>query len=66
MLELGADTMDMPVVATQNNVVYDEALAALQMLGFQKAASEKALKSIFKDNPSMAVEEAVRLALKQL
>ena len=67
MLELGADTMDTPVVAAAaNNVVYDEALAALQMLGFQKAASEKALKAIFKDNPSMAVEEAVRSALKHL
>ena len=67
MLELGADTMDTPVVAAAaNNVVYDEALAALQMLGFQKAASEKALNSIFKENPAMAVEEAVRAALKHL
>jgi Holliday junction DNA helicase RuvA len=66
MLELGADTMDVPVAAPANNVVYDEALAALQMLGFQKVASEKALKAIFKENPSMAVEEAVRAALKHL
>ena len=66
MLELGADTMDMPVAAPANSVVYDEALAALQMLGFQKVASEKALKAIFKENPTMAVEEAVRAALKHL
>jgi Holliday junction DNA helicase RuvA len=66
MLELGADTMDMPVTAPANNVVYDEAMAALQMLGFQKAASDKALKAIFKENPTMAVEEAVRAALKHL
>ena len=66
MLELGADTMDMPVAAPANSVVYDEALAALQMLGFQKAASDKALKAIFKENPAMAVEEAVRAALKHL
>lgn len=66
MLELGADTMDMPVAAPSNSVVYDEALAALQMLGFQKAASDKALKAIFKENPAMAVEEAVRAALKHL
>ena len=66
MLELGAATMDMPVAAPANSVVYDEALAALQMLGFQKAASDKALKAIFKENPAMAVEEAVRAALKHL
>lgn len=66
MLELGVDTMDMPVSAPANNVVYDEAMAALQMLGFQKAASDKALKAIFKENPTMAVEEAVRAALKHL
>jgi Holliday junction resolvasome RuvABC DNA-binding subunit len=36
------------------------------MLGFQKAASEKALKAIFKDSPDIAVEDAVRSALKRL
>ena len=66
MLELGADTMDMPVAAPANRVVYDEALPALQMLGLQQAASDKALKAIFKENPAMAVEEAVRAALKHL
>jgi Holliday junction DNA helicase RuvA len=66
MLELGADTMDVPAKAPANNVVYDEALAALQMLGFQKVASEKALNAIFKENPAVAVEEAVRAALKHL
>ena len=67
MLELGAsDMMLQTSVTTPNNAIFDEAMAALQMLGFQKAASEKALKSIFKENPAMAVEEAVRLALKQL
>jgi Holliday junction resolvasome RuvABC DNA-binding subunit len=36
------------------------------MLGFQKAASDKALNAIFKENPAVAVEEAVRAALKHL
>ena len=66
MLELGVDVMESSVAAPANSVVYDEALAALQMLGFQKAASDKALKAIFKENPAMAVEEAVRAALKHL
>ena len=65
MLELGADEMmAMPTATTP--AAYDEALAALQMLGFQKAASEKVLKAIFKDEPTMAVEDAVRTALKHL
>ena len=49
-----------------NNETYDEALAALVMLGFQKTASEKVLKKIFKESPDLRVEEAIRLALKQL
>lgn len=66
MLELGVDEMIAPQATTANSAVYDEALAALQMLGFQKAASEKVLKTIFNDNPSIVVEEAVRTALKHL
>ena len=67
MLELGVDVMERNFAATPaNNAAYDEALAALQMLGFQKVASEKVLKGLFKDNPAIAVEEAVRAALKHL
>lgn len=66
MLELGVDVMESMVAAPANSAAYDEALAALQMLGFQKAASEKVLKGMFKDNPTIAVEEAVRAALKHL
>lgn len=66
MLELGVDVMDTMATAPVNSAAYDEALAALQMLGFQKTASEKVLKGMFKDNPAIAVEEAVRAALKHL
>lgn len=66
MLELGVDEMITPQTTAANSAVYDEAFAALQMLGFQKAASEKVLKTIFKDNPAIAVEEAIRTALKHL
>ena len=67
MLELGVDVMESNFAATPaNTAAYDEALAALQMLGFQKVASEKVLKGLFKDNPAIAVEEAVRAALKHL
>ena len=43
-----------------------EATAALTMLGFGKAASEKAVQSILKENPAAGVEEVIRLALKKL
>jgi Holliday junction resolvasome RuvABC DNA-binding subunit len=36
------------------------------MLGFQKGASEKVLKKIFKESPDLRVEEVIRIALKQL
>ncbi len=48
------------------NEIYDEALAALTMLGFTRTASDKALKAVLKHNPSCSVEDAVRLSLKQL
>jgi Holliday junction DNA helicase RuvA len=36
------------------------------MLGFGKAASEKVVKRVLKENPSAEVEVVIRLALKQL
>ena len=67
MIELGASDMLLTQVQRgARNEAYDEALAALAMLGFQKSASEKALTAIFKESPSMSVEEAVRAALKRL
>lgn len=67
MLELGAERDMSPVVAgSQNNEVLDETLAALVMLGFQKGASEKVVKAILNESPSISVEEAVRQALRRL
>lgn len=45
---------------------YEEALAALTMLGFSKAASDKVLRAIIKDNPTASVEDIIRLSLKKL
>ncbi len=52
--------------ATGSNETYDEAVAALTMLGFGKAASDKAVRAIAKESPSASVEEVIRLALKRL
>ena len=67
MLEIGAsDLMAVSAPSSSRPEAFDEALAALSMLGFQKSASEKVLNSIFKDNPQLSVEDAIRTALKSL
>ena len=68
MLELAGSDFSTSSVPSKEVVsdIYDEALAALSMLGFQKSASEKVLRSILKESPAMAVEDVIRHALKQL
>jgi len=61
---LGADTADAP--AGNGDAVYDEATAALVMLGFPKAASDKVVRAILKEQPDISVEETVRMSLKRL
>ena len=64
VMTLGAST-DLPLTNAAS-ADFDEALQALQMLGFAKTAAEKALQAILKEEPSATVEELVRLALKRL
>ena len=66
MVELKVDEKIAGAVSSIDNEAYNEALSALVMLGFQKGASEKVLKKIFKESPDLRVEEAIRIALKQL
>lgn len=66
MVDLKADEKVVGRDTVVNSESYDEALSALIMLGFQKSASEKVLKKIFKESPELRVEEAIRIALKQL
>lgn len=51
---------------TTANKVVDEAVAALTMLGFQQAASQKTVQSIVKDHPDITVEAAIKEALKHI
>lgn len=46
--------------------VFDEALSALVMLGFQRQQSQKVLKKIFDGNPAVKVEAAIKLALTMM
>ncbi|MBP5687664.1 MAG: Holliday junction branch migration protein RuvA [Muribaculaceae bacterium] len=63
-IKLASDTL-----LDNNNApsaVYDEALSALVMLGFTQQMSQKALRKLLKDNPSIGVEEAIKQALKMM
>ena len=46
--------------------VYDEAIAALTMLGFAQAPSQKVVTAILKEEPALTVEKVIKLALKRL
>ena len=60
----GGDTlMIQPPV---NSEAYEEALAALLMLGFAKPQSQKVLKKLFDSEPSLRVEAAIKGALAML
>lgn len=47
-----------------SNQIAEEAVAALVMLGFNQAASQKAVTSILKQDPSAQVEHLIKAALK--
>ena len=67
MLDLGVVADSKPMaVAEKGSPIYDETMAALTMLGFQKTASEKVVKAILNESPSISVEDAVRQALRRL
>lgn len=46
--------------------IFDEALAALVMLGFTRQQSQKALKKLFESDPALKVESAIKKALAMM
>lgn len=46
--------------------VYDEAVAALIMLGFTRAAVQKTVGKLLREQPTLKVEEIIKMALKLL
>ncbi|MFT6064657.1 MAG: Holliday junction DNA helicase RuvA [Paraglaciecola sp.] len=60
-------TFDMDQVSfTASNTNKDEALSALEVLGFNRRQSEKIVSSIVKEHPDASVEKMIKLALKNL
>ncbi len=51
---------------TTNNTNKEEALSALEVLGFGIKQSEKAVDAVLKQDPSLSVEGIIKLALKNL
>lgn len=49
-----------------SNEILESAVAALNMLGYTAAASQKVIKSIIKEQPGITVETAIKEALRRL
>ncbi len=64
--DIGTSTTSAPISITANNEIYEEAIAALTMLGFTQAPSQKVVAAILKEEPEAAVEKVIKLALKRL
>lgn len=62
----GMETVTSEMFAASNSEIHDEAVAALTMLGFAQAASQKVVAAILKEEPSAPVEKVIKLALKRL
>lgn len=60
------DDLSDVLLGSQSSANLDEALSALVMLGFNKAAADKVIKSIYKENPTYTVEQIIKFSLKLL
>jgi Holliday junction DNA helicase RuvA len=54
------------VSANSNNTTKEEALSALEVLGFVRKQSEKAVNKVLSQNPALSVEDIIKLSLKNL
>jgi len=63
----GTGGSDMPNFATSaHHAQKEEAVSALVMLGFAASASQKVVDKIVQDQPTLRVEQVIKLALKML
>lgn len=54
------------VSAIQNNTNKEEALSALEVLGFARKQAEKTVDKVLGQDPTLSVEDIIKLALKNL
>ena len=60
-------TFDLDAISiVQNNTNKDEALSALEVLGFHRKQSDKVVSAVLKENPEASVELLIKSALKSL
>ena len=60
-------TFDVDTISfAKSNTNKDEALSALDVLGFNRKQSEKTVNAVLKENPDATVEKIIKLALKNL
>ena len=63
----GGEDVSAAIFATETkSALMEEALSALVMLGFAKAAAEKVLKAVYKENPNSTLEQLIKFSLKRL
>lgn len=54
------------VSANPNNTTKDEALSALEVLGFVRKQAEQAVNKVLSQDPALSVEDIIKLSLKNL
>ncbi len=64
--KIGKASAEANIISLQSNTTRNEALSALEMLGFSKSTVEKTLDKIIEKNSDITVEELIKLALKKL
>ncbi len=64
--KIKVDDLTLSLQSVVNNDIYEEALSALVMLGFQRQPSQKVLKKLFEANPAITVEAAIKRALTMM
>jgi len=64
--KIGISTDDQQIFASVNNTLKNEALSALEVLGFGKKQAEKVLEKLILTNPDSTVEDLIKKALKVL
>jgi Holliday junction DNA helicase RuvA len=64
--KVSLDTQDQEILALSDNTLKNETLSALEVLGFAKKHSEKAIDKLISQTPDITVEDLIKKALKVL